>query len=59
MLICVTFNQFTRDVAVFGAVSVAFSVGGEIFAGEPVTNAPLEDAIFEEPRNVTTKLHRR
>ena len=24
-----------------------------------VVNAPLEDAIFEEPRNVTAKLHRR
>ena len=52
-------NQFTRDVAVFKSVSVAFSVGGEIFSGDPVVNAPLEDAIFEEPRNVTAKLHRR
>ena len=29
-------NQFTRDVAVFKAVSVAFSVGGTVFSGEPV-----------------------
>jgi hypothetical protein len=55
-----TNNQFTRDVAVFKEARVAFSIGGKIFTeDDPVTHFPMEDTIFEEPRNVTFKLHRR
>ena len=54
-----TNNQFTRDVSVFKELQIFFSIGGKIFNDEPVVYAPLEDAIFEEPRNVTAKLHRR
>ena len=32
-------NQFTRDVAVFKSVSVAFSVGGQIYSGDPGSNS--------------------
>ncbi len=52
-------NQFTRDVAVFREARVHFSVGGEVYGGEPVFHLPMEDAIFEDPRNVSVKLHRR
>lgn len=54
-----TNNQFTRDVAVFKEAKIAFSIGGEIFNSEPELFEPLEDSIFEEPRNVSMKLHRR
>ena len=54
-----TNNQFERDVAVFREARVLFSVGGDIFSQEPVIHEPMEDAIFQEPRNVTVKLHRR
>jgi hypothetical protein len=52
-------NQFTREVAIFKELHAYFSVGGKIFGGEPVTFTPLSDEIFEEPRNITAKLHRR
>ncbi len=31
----------------------------QIDSGDPVSHVPMEDAIFEEPRNVSAKLHRR
>ena len=52
-------NQFTREVALFKELRAFFSIGGKIFSGEPVSFTPLSDEIFEEPRNVTAKLHRR
>ena len=54
-----TNNQFSRDVAVFKEAKVLFSIGGEIYPGEAVEHTPMEDSIFEEPRNVSVKLHRR
>ena len=47
-------------MAVFKEARVYFSVGGKVFTEhDPVIFAPLEDTIFEEPRNVSVKLHRR
>ena len=54
-----TNNQFTRDVAMFKEARISFSIGGEIFNSEPELFEPMEDSIFEEPRNVSMKLHRR
>ena len=54
-----TNNQFTRDVSVFKEARVLFSIGGKIFNSDPVFHLPMDDQIFEEPRNVTAKLHRR
>ena len=54
-----TNNQFSRDVAVFKKAEIDFSIGGETYPGEPVEHNPMEDSIFEEPRNVSVKLHRR
>ena len=36
-----------------------FSVGGEIYNADVVTYTPMTDEIFEEPRNISAKLHRR
>lgn len=38
---------------------MSFSVGGEIYPGEPITYFPPEDCIFEEPKNVSINLHNR
>ena len=52
-------NQFTRDVSVFKELKAFFSVGGDIYSSDSVSYTPMTDEIFEEPRNVTAKLHRR
>ncbi len=39
--------------------TVCFVFFPQIYSGEPVSHVPMEDAIFEEPRNVSAKLHRR
>ena len=36
-----------------------FSIGGEIYNPDVVTYTPMTDEIFEEPRNISAKLHRR
>ena len=52
-------NQFTRDISVFKELRAFFSVGGDIYSGDSVSYTPMTDEIFEEPRNITAKLHRR
>ncbi|VVC28570.1 Hypothetical protein CINCED_3A015179 [Cinara cedri] len=52
-------NQFQSEVQVFSEVSILFSVGGKVYSSEPLTYAYMEDRIFETPRNVSVKLHRR
>ncbi|XP_071444352.1 discoidin domain-containing receptor 2-like [Hetaerina americana] len=52
-------NQFTRDVQVFSEATVAFSIGGRHFPGEPITYTYIEDRIFENSRNISIKLHHR
>ncbi|CAG7819663.1 unnamed protein product [Allacma fusca] len=52
-------NQFVKDVQVFSEARIYFSVGGKIYPGDPITYTPMEDRIFEEPKNVTIKLHHR
>lgn len=52
-------NQFTKEVAVFSAAKVLFSVGGRRYKGEPITFDYMEDHIFETPRNISIKLHHR
>jgi len=38
---------------------VEFSENGETFLGEGIVHSTDEDAIFEDPRNVTINLHRK
>jgi len=52
-------NQFTRDISVFKELKAYFSIGGEIYNADVVTYTPMTDEIFEEPRNISAKLHRR
>ena len=52
-------NQFTRDVSVFKELKAFFSIGGDIYNSDSVSYSPMTDEIFEEPRNLTAKLHRR
>ncbi|KAL0280488.1 UNVERIFIED_CONTAM: hypothetical protein PYX00_001761 [Menopon gallinae] len=52
-------NEFTRDVQVFAEAKITFSVGGKYYPGEPITYSYMEDRIFENPRNVSIKLHHR
>lgn len=52
-------NQFTKEVQVFSEAKVLFSVGGKRYKGEPITYDYIEDHIFENPRNVSIKLHHR
>lgn len=52
-------NQFTKEVQVFAEAKVFFSIGGKIYKGEPITYDYIEDRIFENPRNVSIKLHHR
>ena len=52
-------NQFTRDISTFKEVQVFFSISGQVYGTEPVTHTPLPDQIFESPRNISVKLHRR
>lgn len=52
-------NQFTKDVQVFAEAKVLFSIGGKRYKGEPITFDYIEDHIFEDPRNVSIKLHHR
>lgn len=44
---------------VFSEMSILFSVGGKVYSSEPLSYAYMEDRIFETPRNVSVKLHRR
>ena len=52
-------NQFTRDISVFKELRAFFSIGGDIYSDDSVSYTPMTDEIFEEPRNITAKLHRR
>ena len=52
-------NQFTREISVFKELRAFFSIGGDIFSDDSVSYTPMTDEIFEEPRNITAKLHRR
>ena len=52
-------NQFTRDISVFKELKAFFSIGGDIYNSDSVSHHPMTDEIFEEPRNITAKLHRR
>lgn len=52
-------NQFTRDISVFKELKAFFSIGGDIYNPDSVSYTPMTDEIFEEPRNITAKLHRR
>eukprot|EP00095_Tigriopus_kingsejongensis_P008801 maker-scaffold1329_size47409-snap-gene-0.14 protein:Tk08801 transcript:maker-scaffold1329_size47409-snap-gene-0.14-mRNA-1 annotation:"discoidin domain-containing receptor 2 isoform x7" len=54
-----TNNQFTWNVTLFQEARLLFSIGGEIYPGHPVISLPMKDSIFELPRNVSIKLHRR
>lgn len=40
-------------------MQVHFSVGGQIYPGEPIIYRPPEDRIFENSRNISVKLHHR
>ncbi len=33
-------------------------MNGKIYSGDPIVYHPLEDCIFEEPKNITINLHR-
>lgn len=52
-------NQFTKEIQIFSEVSVMFSIGGRYYTGDPIVYSYMEDKIFEQPRNVTIKLHHR
>ncbi|ODM98888.1 Discoidin domain-containing receptor 2 [Orchesella cincta] len=54
-----TSNQFTKEVQVFSEARVFFSANGKVFSGDSIVVKQKEDCIFEEPRNITIKLHRR
>lgn len=36
-----------------------FSIGGRYYTGDPIVYSYMEDKIFEQPRNITIKLHHR
>lgn len=40
-------------------MQVHFSIGGQIYPGEPIVFRPQEDRIFENSRNISIKLHHR
>lgn len=40
-------------------MQVHFSVGGQVYPGEPIIYRPPEDRIFENSRNISVKLHHR
>jgi discoidin domain receptor family protein 2 len=44
---------------VFSEARIYFSIGGKIFSKEPITLQTKEDCIFEDPKNVSIKLHHR
>ncbi|OXA58610.1 Discoidin domain-containing receptor 2 [Folsomia candida] len=52
-------NQFTKDIqaSVFSEVRIYFG-NGKTYSGDPIVYQPLEDCIFEEPKNITINLHR-
>ena len=52
-------NQGTHEIAVFSELKTFFSMGGEVFTSNPVTYSPLADETFEDPHNISTKLHHR
>ncbi|KAK5643044.1 hypothetical protein RI129_009211 [Pyrocoelia pectoralis] len=54
-----TNNLFTRDVQVFSHAKAYFSIGGNVFNGEPVHFSYMPDLVLEHARNVTIKLHHR
>ena len=43
----------------FSELKTFFSMGGEVFTSNPVTYSPLADETFEDPHNISTKLHHR
>ncbi|KAK9692984.1 Protein tyrosine and serine/threonine kinase [Popillia japonica] len=54
-----TNNLYTKDVQVFSRAKTYFSVGGNLFNGEPVHFSYMPDMVLEHARNVTIKLHHR
>ncbi|XP_021949331.1 discoidin domain-containing receptor 2 [Folsomia candida] len=52
-------NQFSKDVSVFSEARLFFSIGGKFFGREPIIIQTKEDCIFEDPKNITIKLHHR
>ncbi|KAK4877691.1 hypothetical protein RN001_010197 [Aquatica leii] len=54
-----TNNLFTKDVQVFSHAKAYFSIGGNLFNGEPVHFSYMPDLVLEHARNVTIKLHHR
>lgn len=40
-------------------MDILFSIGGKYFTGEPITYSAVKDNIFEQPKNITIKLHHR
>ena len=49
----------SHGIAVFTELKTFFSMGGEVFTSNPVTYSPLADETFEDPRNISAKLHHR
>ena len=49
----------SHEIAVFTELKTYFSMGGEVFTSNPVTYSPLADETFEDPRNISAKLHHR
>ncbi|XP_022905687.1 discoidin domain-containing receptor 2 [Onthophagus taurus] len=54
-----TNNLYTKDVQVFSRAKTYFSIGGNLFSGEPVHFSYMPDLVLEHARNVTIKLHNR
>ena len=51
-------NAFGRDVGVFSAAELHFSIGGKVFdvSSEPVVYMAARDAVVEQPRYVTVPI---
>ncbi|KAK9877951.1 hypothetical protein WA026_020171 [Henosepilachna vigintioctopunctata] len=52
-------NQFTKEIQVFAAAKIYFSMDGTHFKDEPIIYNSMEDLIFENPRNISIKLYQR
>ncbi|KAL0115805.1 hypothetical protein PUN28_010981 [Cardiocondyla obscurior] len=52
-------NQFSKDIQIFSEARIMFSIGGRYYTGDPILYSYMEDKIFEQPRNITIKLHHR
>lgn len=52
-------NMHTKEVAVFLAARIWFSVGGKHFSHPPVNFSYMPDPFLEEARNVTMNLYYR